>query len=346
MTNHHYNCRNLIPHNKPTLEREEEEAAMRVIRSGWIAKGPEVDLFEQEFCKFLDIPKDHAVAVSSGTAALFLALWSLEADNKEIAMPVYTCSILQSCIQMIGGKELLMDVSKNTPNIDIKRLKKLNPQISIVPHMYGIPVDLNHMNHHIIEDCAQALGAKVGAKYVGLQGDIGIFSFHATKLMTSGGQGGMVVSKNRDLIEKIKEFSEYGTQSKKLKFNFEMTDLQAAIGREQLKKLPRFLKRRAEIFDQYVKAGLELLDVKPEEKNKLFPVRFRAIMKTKNSKHIIELLAKNGIRATVLIDELGLLGNKNLFPNTFPLITESISLPIYPSLTDDDLDKIISLLTK
>ena len=104
----------MIPHNKPTLDIEEERSAQDVIRSGWLAQGREVDNFEREFCKFLGLPEEHAVAVSSGTAALFIALWALNASKKRVAFPAYVCSSLRHAVSMAGGVEVLL-VLRSTP---------------------------------------------------------------------------------------------------------------------------------------------------------------------------------------------------------------------------------------
>ena len=97
----------LIPHNKPTLGLEEEEAALRVIRSGWVAKGKEVESFQNEFCEFMGLPKGHAAAVSSGTAALFLALVMLGGSEKNVGSPGYVCSALRNAVDMSEGKNVL-----------------------------------------------------------------------------------------------------------------------------------------------------------------------------------------------------------------------------------------------
>lgn len=335
----------MIPHNKPTLGIEEEQAALRVLRSGWVTQGPEVKKFENEFCEFIGLPKGHALAVANGTAALYLALISLEPTKKRISIPSYTCSILRNVAIINGAQEILVDVGSNSPNIDLDLLKQNNSEIAIIPHMYGIPTDLSEFKStSIIEDCAQAIGAKVNGKLVGLQGTIGIFSFHATKLLTSGGQGGMIISENKKLINNIRDLREYGTQDNKIRLNFQMTDLQAAIGREQLKKLPSFLSRRSKIFQHYNESGIELLDVAPEKKDVLSPVRFRAIMKTNKPKQIIKALDNKGIRATVLIEYSGLLGNPALFPNARKLSECTVSLPIFPTLTDNEVDFIIDTI--
>lgn len=334
----------MIPHNKPTLGKEEEEATRRVIRSGWLSQGPEVEAFETEFCNFLGIPKGHAVAVSSGTSALFLSLWALGSQNKKVNFPVYVCAAIRHAIGMVNGIESAIDITSTSPNLDLKKIHDEKDSIKIIPHMYGIPIDLSNYNFkNVIEDCCQAIGAKVDNKFVGLQGEIGIFSFYASKLLTSGGQGGMVVSEKKELIEKIKDYREYDyRKDQNRRFNFQMTDLQAAVGREQLKKLPRFLKKREDIFQRYKESGLDLLDVsKNDSQAKISPVRYRAIVKTKNSKKMIDYLTTGGIESKIPTEDWELLGDPRLFPNALELTKNTVSLPIYPSLSNDEVSKII-----
>jgi|SRR3989344_3288277 len=336
----------MIPHNKPTLGVEEEFATLRVLRSGQLAQGPEVEAFENEFCKFIGLPNEHAVAVSSGTASLFLALWILNAPGKKIIFPGYVCSALRHAVGMIGGYESIIDVGNTSPNIDPTKLEKKNSEIVIIPHMYGIPIDLsNFQSKNIIEDCAQALGAKINRKSVGLQTKIGIFSFYVTKLMTSGGQGGMIISKDKSIVDAIRDYREFDyRRDSKRRFNFQMTDLQAAIGREQLKKLPSFLARREEIFQKYKKEGLELLDIETNYDH-IEPVRYRAIMKTKNPKKVIQSLESVGVKSIVPTEDWEILGEHDLLPNSLKISRETVSLPIYPTLTDKEVDIVLSAIS-
>jgi perosamine synthetase len=327
------------------LGKEEKQAAARVIDSGWLAQHSEVDAFEDEFCEFLGLPPGHAVALSSGTAALFLALWVLQARNKRVSLPVYSCSALRNAVGMAGGIEVLLDVVPNSPNINPVELGTNKSQIALVPHMYGLPVNITEYGNsvEIIEDCAQSLGAKVAGAYTGLLGKVGIYSFYATKLMTSGGQGGMLVSKDKALVEGVRDYRNFdGRCDCKHRFNFQMTDLQAAVGRVQLRKLPFFLSRRSEIFDFYKEAGLPLLDI---EENHI-PVRYRAVLKTSEPRRVIRDLSEKGIKSIIPIEDWELLGKGNLFPNAYKLSQETISLPLYPSLSTDEINTIAGSLDK
>jgi len=331
-----------IPHNKLNLGREEELAAQRVIQSGWLAQGEEVEKFENSFCDFIGIQYGHAVAVSNGTTALYLALWVLHANDKKIAFPSYVCASVRYAVNMAKAEEVIIDIEINSPNISINNLNQSECPIAIVPHMYGFPVDIGKINSKlIIEDCCQAVGATYNGIPVGLHGEIGIFSFYATKLLTSGGQGGMIVSKNKSLIDEIKDYREFDMRSdKKMRFNFQMTDLQAAIGIEQLKKLPEFLKRRKEIFNMYLDAGLPLqTDVKKEMNSK--PIHYRAILITEKPKELIKRLSDNNIKAIIPIEDWELLSPT---PYALKYTRGTISLPLYPGLTNEQVNYIINTL--
>lgn len=338
------NSSGVIEHNKPALGLEEEQAAQKAIRSGWVAQGKEVNAFENEFCEFIGLPEGHAAAVSSGTASLFLALWSLGAKGKKVAIPVYTCSSLRHAVAMAGAEEVLIDVAPGTPNIDLESLVKSRSDIAIIPHMFGIPVDFSNIkNLLVVEDCAQALGAAVNNVQVGLHGDIGIYSFYATKLITSGGQGGMVVSKNKALVDAVRDYREFDQRKdNKKRFNFQMTDIQAAIGRTQLRRLPDFLKRRNEIFEACKEAGFPLLDVSTSN---VMPVRYRAVLLTEHPKEIIDALSHAGIKSIIPIEDWELLGNARLFLNAFSLTQRTVSLPIYPLIRDADVKRIIDVVS-
>ena len=334
----------MIPHNRPTLGIEEEAAALRVLRRGWLAQGEEVEKFENEFCDFIGLPHGHAVALSSGTSSLYLALHILNAENKKILFPSYVCSALRHAVSMSKGKEQLVDIASNSPNISMNEIQKNPHDISIIPHMYGLPINFENTKNLVIEDCCQALGAKVNDEMVGVKGDIGIFSFYVTKLMTSGGQGGMLISKNKETADQARDYREFDLRNdSKKRFNFQMTDLQAAIGREQLKKLPSFLKKRNEIFNIYKNAGLELIDNSDINTQ---PIRYRAIIKTSNPKEIINSLDSAGVKAIVPTEDWELLGPSSLFPNGLKLSRETVSIPLYPSLTDSEINLILSVLIK
>lgn len=327
----------MIPHNKPTLGNEEREATNRVISSGWLSQGKEVECFENELCAYLGLPEGHTVAVTSGTAALYLAVLHLNVDS--IAYPVYVCSSVRNAVIMAGCQGVAIDNERDSSNINPAIIRQGNFDAVIIPHTFGIPVDVHKTKIMFIEDAAQAIGAKINEKSVGTFGVCGIFSFSATKLITSGGQGGAIVSEDKGLIDEIRDYREFDMrQDYKMRFNFQMTDLQAAIGRVQLKKLDRFIERREEIFHKYLQAGFELIHDKNDFKKS---VRYRAVLKTNQPNSLIAGLEGYGIKTIIPIEEFELIGNRKFFPNAVNLTHNSISLPIYPSLTDQEIDLII-----
>ena len=170
---------------------------------------------------------------------------------------------------------------------------------------------------------------------------IGIFSFYATKLMTTGGQGGMIVSKDVSIINELKDYRLFDRRfDTKIRFNFQMTDLQAAIGSAQLQQFPDFIKRREEIYQHYLTAKFPLLDVRKD----LQPVRFRAILKTTKQTDILTALQQENISAVIPIQDSELLGPNENYPNAYYWTKNTISLPIYPSLKDEEVKRIINIV--
>lgn len=332
----------MIPHNLPTLGLEEQSAAERVIASGWVAQGPEVEAFEKELCQFFNMPEGHALAVSSGSAALYLALWVLRGCNKRIGLPVYACSSLRNAAALINGQVVYLDCSAGGPNVDVSAASSANIDILIAPSMYGIPVELPATrSFKIIEDIAQSFGAMVSGERIGLRGEVGICSFYATKMMTSGGQGGAVISHDKTLIDEIKDYREFDCRDDtKPRFNFQMTDLQAAIGRVQLKKMPLFVKKREQIFDFYRSTGLSMIDsTSPASR----PVRYRAVMRSNDPTGVIQALAAEGVRAIVPVERWELLDGPKKYPVAHQLTHHTVSLPVYPSLLEGDARKIAGI---
>lgn len=332
----------MIPHNSPTLGVAEKQAAARVLDSGWVAQGREVQAFEGEVCEFLGLGSGHAVALSSGTAALFLALWALGAQGKRVAIPVYSCAAVRNAVIMAGAQPVPIDSTQNSPNIDMKQAADGRADLIVAAHMFGIPsrVDDHGATVPVIEDCAQAFGARIDGRPVGLSGAVGIFSFYATKMLTSGGQGGMLVSANKSIVETVRDYREFDCRRDRTpRFNLQMTDLQAAIGRVQLSQLGLFLRARKRTQTLYVSAGLPLWPA--EHQVAMDPCYFRAILRVARPALAIEHLAREGIRAIIPLEEWELLADADGFPHAASMTRTTVSIPIHPSLTQGDIDHII-----
>jgi len=323
----------VIPHNKPTFDKREIEAAASVLQRGWVASGVEVKNFENEICQYLGLPEGHCAVVSSGSAALYLALWALKATDKTVALPVYSCSALSNAVGLIGANPLYFDTGFDSPNIDFGDIvrSKIKVDILIAPSIFGFPIEIPpHRTCMVIEDIAQALGAAVDGSPIGSRGDIGICSFYATKMITSGGQGGAVVSKEKEYIEQIKDYLHFDCRGDSLnRFNFLLTDLQAAIGRVQLNKLPTFLKKREMIIGAYRDFGINILGISD---SRATSANYRAILKCVDPYSCIQALSNKGVRAIVPIEEFELLDKIKSYPNAVTFCKGTISLPCYPSL--------------
>jgi dTDP-4-amino-4,6-dideoxygalactose transaminase len=227
-----------------------------VLSSGQLAQGQEVNGFEDELGSFHGLPP--GVATSSGTAALHLALISLGVgQGDEVLLPSYVCSAPLHAVYHSGADPILVDVDPTTGNMDPDDLKKRLTSKSkaiIAVHLFGLPADIDEilaLNLPVIEDCAQSLGANLEGKMLGTVGAISICSFYATKLITTG-EGGMLLSRDPGLLAKARDLRDYDKKENfTTRFNYKMTDLQAALGRSQLKKLESFLGQREALARVY-----------------------------------------------------------------------------------------------
>lgn len=329
----------LIPHNRPTFNHEETRAARRVIKSGWVAQGEKVEEFEEKFCEYMGLPRGHAVAVSSGSAALYIAILGLEAKGQRVGLPVYTCAAVNNAVTLAGSESIFIDNSTEGPNLDISIADEAELHTLIAVSTFGIPVSLPvKRNYLVIEDISQALGANVGAQKLGLRGDAGICSFSATKLITSAGQGGMVFSSDKRLADFARDYRDFDAREDRLsRFNFQMTDIQAAIGTVQLAKLPSFLRKREEIFNIYSNIGLDLLK---ETESNHSPSRYRAVIRNTTPIKVQKKLYEEGISTIIPFTYEELLRTSIKDKNAVDLSKSSLSIPIYPSLTLGQAKKI------
>jgi perosamine synthetase len=337
----------VISHNRPTLGRAEKDAALRVLDSGWVAQGREVEAFESSVCRHLGLDDGCAVALSSGTAALFMALWAQDAKGKRVAIPVYSCAALRNAVLMAGAYPVAFDIEPNSPNIDLGTLPQTGIDLIVAAHLFGFPSRWPRKFNSVpvIEDCAQALGAQIDGNAVGANGTAAVFSFYATKMVTTGGQGGMLVSSDRSMIDAVRDYRQFDSRNDRIpRFNLQMTDLQAAIGRAQLKQLSDFIDRRKEIQNLYANAGIPVWLGEPA--TGLGPNGYRAIVEHSDPIAAIEQLARSGVNAIVPIHDWELIDDPERFPRAAALSRRTISLPTYPQLTSADVLKVIEATSK
>lgn len=341
---------NIISHSKPTLDQYDYRSVMDVLKSGHLVQGEQVARFEKALSSFIGVKS--GVAVSSGTAALHLSLIALGAGKgDEVIIPSYVCSALLNAVLYVGAVPVLADIDRVTFNISVDDLKKKitkRTKTIIVPHMFGLPANIDEiisLGISVIEDCAQSIGSRYKSGYTGGFGVLSIFSFYATKMLSTG-EGGMVLSNDDDLIKTVRDMRDYDEKENySVRYNYKMTDFQAALGISQLKKLPLFIERRRQIAGLYNEALEEMtfpIPAVPEGREHIY---YRYVVLDRNHLEFMEAMQKKGIDCKMPVFKplhkcLGLSG----FPVTDEIFQQAVSIPIYPSLSDDEVRKIIDAM--
>lgn len=338
-----------IPHSKPTLGPEEIQAVSDVISSGYVAEGEVVRRFEQAFADYFGIR--HAVATNSGTSALHLVLLALEVGpGDEVIIPSYVCSALLNAVNYTGATPVLADIHPDTCNIDAVEVKKRitgRTRAVIVPHLFGMAADLDPLlglDVPVIEDCAQAVGAEYKKQPVGTFGTAAIYSFYATKVITTG-EGGMVISNSKAFIDRVRDLKSYDRKRDyRVRFNYKMGDMQASLGLSQLGRLDGIIRRRRTIAGQYTRSFNDLdLDLPPDDPGHIY---YRYVIGVKdNLSPWLEHLAEKGIGCDRPIFKPL---HRQLQQGGCRVSEESwhrsLSIPIYPSLSDHAVTRIIDAI--
>jgi perosamine synthetase len=340
----------MIPHSKVTFDEEDCAAVAEVLRSGHITQGKHVASLEEKVSSFIGVP--HVAAVSSGTAALHLSLLALGVgEGHEVILPSYVCTALLNSVRYVRATPVLVDIDPRTYNIDagsVKRTITGRTRAIIVPHMFGLPADIEPIipsGIPVIEDCAQSIGARFKGRYTGSFGALSVFSFYATKMLGAG-EGGVVASNDRGLIEAIKDLRDYDEkETYVVRFNYKMTDILAALCESRLRKLPSCIDRRKEIARIY-DAGLHTLKLRipivPEQRDHIY---YRYIVEVENPIRFMDEMRKRGTICRRPVFKpihryLGLPG----FPNTEHAWEKAVSIPIYPALERDEASSIIDTI--
>ena len=350
LKNHDKPRLNFIPHSRPTLGEAEIKAVAEVMASGQIAEGEVVKRFEKSFAAKMGVPD--AVAVSSGTAALHLVLLAMRiGPADEVIIPSYVCSALLNAVQYVGATPVPAEIDSSTYNLDpddIAQRVTSRTRAVVVPHLFGLPADLDKilkLNIPVIEDCAQAVGATHHNRPLGTFGDAAIFSFYATKMMTTG-EGGMVVAKSSQIIEQVRDLKTYDEkQTYRVRFNYKMTDIQAALGEIQLARLDDFIKLRRKIARHYIKF-LNAPEIKlPTENAEHIYYRFVVRLKADCDWLLRELVKKGVGCARPVFLPLHRQLNMKSYPVTDRTWQTALSIPIYPSLRAKEIEQVVSIFT-
>ena len=372
----------LLPYCRQTIDDEDIQAVLAVLRSDWLTTGPRVDAFERAVAARVGVA--HAVAVSSGTAALHAAVFAAGiGPGDEVVTSPLTFVASANAVLYCGGTPVFADVRADTLNLDVAAVEAActaRTRAVLPVDFAGQPGDLDEINLiararglTVIEDAAHALGAEYRGRRVGSADDLTTFSFHPAKAITTG-EGGMVTTGREDLAARLRRFRNHGLATdfrergsrgdvyspmSDLGYNYRLTDLQCALGSSQMGKLDAFLKRRAEIAERYRVAlaplpGVTLLLVVPHVRHAwhIFPVLLdpdRGI----DRREVLAALRAEGIGATVhyvpaywhpYYERLGY--PKGLCPVAERAFERIVTLPIFPGMTDQDVEDVVRAMHK
>ncbi len=378
------NTTKTIPIARPSLGEEEAAAAREAILSGWITQGPEVARFEQEFAEYVGTP--HACAVSSCTTALHLALLAVGvgADDEVITVS-HSYIATANAVRYCGANPIFIDIDPQTFNMDPKLIEAAitsRTKAILAVHQMGLPCDIEGIlemanRHHlpVIEDAACAIGSEIEIKKswqrIGSPlGTIACFSFHPRKVLTTG-DGGMLTTTDPSIDKKFRllrqhamsvsdtkrhasdtvVFEDYPT----LGYNYRMTDIQAAIGRVQLRKLPNMLARRIEVAQMYKTAlskipGL-IAPIVPDNARpnyQSYPVRVtRDFPMDRNQ--LMQILLDQGISTRRGImnahqEEAYYYLPPQYLPHSEQARDTVILLPLFSAISDDEVDRVVTAL--
>lgn len=368
----------MIPYGRQTIDEDDINAVIDVLKSDYLTTGPKIAEFEQAVASYTGAK--YAVAISNGTSALHAACFAAGiGQGDEVITTPLTFAASANCVLYCGGTPVFADVDPYTYNIDPKDIRKKitdKTKAIIAVHLAGQPCDMDEIhsiaqehNLIVIEDGAHALGSVYKGKKVGCLSDMTTFSFHPVKPITTG-EGGMIMTDNEELYKRLVLFRSHGItrdnsmmtrnegpwfyQQLDLGYNYRITDIQCALGCSQMRKLDKFLKRRRELVERYNNAFIECDNIVtpyqlPDTQSgwHLYIVQ----VKKHDRKQVFETLRDKGIGVNVHYIPVYMHpyyqehGYKDVHcVNAEEIYSHIISLPLYPGLTDEQQDYVIDTL--
>lgn len=369
-----------LPFHQPDIGSEEIEAVVRTLRSGWLTTGPETRAFEQAFAEF--VGARHAIAVNSGTAALHLALDAIGLKaGDEVLVPAMTFAATAEVVLYFNARPVLIDCDPETLNIDPGLLEaSITPRTrAIIPvHVAGQPCDMDRIleiarrrNLHVIEDAAHAIPARWRGRLVGTLSDITCFSFYATKTITTG-EGGMITTDNDAYAERMRIMSLHGISRNAWNrytadgswyyeilhpgYKYNMTDIAAAIGSEQLRKAERFWCLRQSLARAYDRGLADIPEIQVPRVREdlqhawhLYIVQLALETCTLDRARLVDLLKQHNIGCSVHFIPLHLhpyyrdtFGYRpGDFPQAYATYQRVVSLPLHTRMTEADVGDVV-----
>lgn len=370
------NKERFFPLTRPYFDAAEIAQIQEVLDSGWVSQGPKVKELEDKLATYLKI--DYAISTTNCTSALHLSLLALGiGEGDEVLVADFTFPAAGHAVLYCKAKPIFIDVDPKTYNIDPNLLEReITPRTrAVIPvDTFGQPADMAAVMEvarchglKVVEDAACALGAKYKNNYVGTIGDIGCFSFHARKNMTTG-EGGMVVTRSEELARKIRTLSIFGmtsawereTTSQKvipefveLGYNYKMSDITAAIGVAQMGKLDKLIARRRHLASYWDKKlqTMELITPPYCSENVLHVYQSYVALLDKmvNRDKLMQKLLEQGIQTqigTYASHIQPIYHSEQKCPNSFDVFRRSLALPLYYTLKEEDIDFIATHLEK
>jgi perosamine synthetase len=340
----------MITHSQVGLDEEDVVHAVEVLRSGQLAQGRVVSSLEERVGAYIGV--NHAAAVNSGSAALHLALLALGVrESGEVIVPSYVCTALLNAVNYVRATPIVADIDPHTYNITaeaIKRVVTSKTQAVIVPHMFGLPADIESivaLGIPTVEDCAHSVGATVHGRYVGSFGVVSILSFYATKILGAG-EGGMVLSNDHELIEAVRDLRDYDErETYRVRYNYKVTDIQAALIESRFSKLSSFIHKRNElaaIYSSELRGTKVKLPSVPQGRDHGW---YRYVIQLDSPSHFMKEMEKRAIECKRPVFKplhryLSMPGCEV----TDEVWERAVSIPIYPSLSLNDAQRIVAAM--
>lgn len=358
----------MIRLSQPIINEDCIDEISSILKSGMLVQGEFVGQFEKDIRNYADSP--YALATSSGTASLHLALLALGIKQGDVVfLPAFTFPATANVVEIVGAETFLIDVDIDTYNIDTRKLEESikdykgdsKPKAIIVVHEFGAPCNMDEImkiarkyDLYVIEDAACALGTKWNGKHVGTFGDIGCFSWHPRKAITTG-EGGAITTANEELYKKILLLRNHGmerTEEGEVDFllpglNYRLTEFQAAMGIYQLKTFDEILEKRRKLAREYLN---DLADIKsitlPTNIDGHSWQTFMIILSEQfNRKKVIEGMRRIGIETNLGAQALHMMSyfkdkyryKKEDFPNAVLLYQQGLALPLHSKLSIEDI---------